>query len=85
MLELTWIAENEVRRRENATVETGSFAVDALETAVEDHVVWGPDKTGWLGFTVGSARVVLGSLKTGHPTALNLGSRAVGTTPINPV
>jgi hypothetical protein len=51
MFEPTEIAENEVCRLVNATVETGSYAVNTLETGGEDPVVWEPGNP--LGLNVG--------------------------------
>jgi hypothetical protein len=56
MFELTPIAENEVCSWENVTVETGSYAFNALETGAEDNVMWGElEDTVWVGLNVGSA------------------------------
>jgi hypothetical protein len=50
MFELIPIAENEVCKRENVTVDTGSYAVDALETDAESPL--------WLGLVdVGSEEI----------------------------
>lgn len=75
--ELTSIAVNEVCRRENATVEMGSYAIDVLETGAEDHIVWELENPLWLGLllSVGSAKVEIPLVWVG---ASNVGSARVG-------